>query len=582
MKNTQLELLVEAKGIGTYRMVGKSVGTIKVLAQKAGDNPDYLFILLDLGRSKPGKYNFELKDQKSPKLFKFSYELKARRNEKDYISPVSPADVVYLVFPDRFSNGDTKNDVFPKMHEKTINRDSMYHRHGGDLQGIINHLDYFEELGVSAVWLNPVFENDEPKTSYHGYAITDHYNVDPRLGNNEQYAQLGELLRKRNLKLVKDVIFNHIGDKHRLYAKPPFESWIHRFPTFTKTNYRAPSINDPYASERDRSIFSDGWFDFHMPDLNQKDPYLARYLIQNTIWWVEMAGIDGLRIDTYSYPDLNFMDKLCEAVLNEYPGLYITGEIWEHSIPVQSYFTQNIGDGGARKLPCVKDFQLYFAMTEALNKEQGWTEGVSRIYYTLSGDYVYKNPFLNLTFLDNHDLSRIYSVVGENPDKMRQALVFLLTMRGVPSIYYGTEILLKNFCDPDGKVRQDFPGGWAEDKVNKFKVEGRTEDEQAIFTFTRDLIQFRKAHKALQDGKLMQFIPEKGAYVYFRYNDKETIMMVFNTSKNAQELNLDRFEERTGAFKKAKNALTGERLSLAKGKTWSLKPHSADVYVLER
>lgn len=567
MNQPEVELMVHHPGIAACE-VSFSYPGVRLVKQERLRNPDYLFITLKIDTTaKPGNIAFLFKGNK--KAFAANYELKQRdKRIRPGARGIRSSDFIYLIMPDRFANGDYSNDVVVGTREAAINRDSMYWRHGGDIQGIIEKLDYLQDLGVTTLWLNPVQENDQPKTSYHGYAITDHYKIDPRLGTNELYKKLGDELHRREMKLVMDIVPNHIGNGHWWYKNLPDSSWVNWWPSFTRTNYRAPLMLDPYASQYEKNLFSKGWFDTHMPDLNQAEPHLARYLTQSYIWWVEYAGVDDFRIDTYSYPDQTYMRDLSAALLREYPGMNMFGEIWEHSVPIQSFFA---GKTAARKdfdtrLPSVIDFQVYKAINEALTKPFSWTDGIAKLYYTLAEDYMYNQPLRNVNFLDNHDLSRFFSVVGEDERKFRMGVALLMTLRGIPSIYYGTEILMKGFSNPDGLVRSDFEGGWKADNQDRFTDLGRNDAENRAHHFVRQLANWRKTTPAVQNGKTLQFIPEKGLYVFFRYDSKSSIMVVINTEKKNTLKNPDLYDE----------ILRGERIG-----TDVLKKDKIDISKLE-
>lgn len=564
MKNTRVELMVHFSGVGNS--TGIKIEHEGVVAEKLESlsNPNYLFVTLNIAPdTKPGKFLIYFNNPKGEILGEF--ELKERNAKQDVLwqKSVDNSDFIYLIMPDRFANGNPANDVVKTMNQTNINRAEMFERHGGDLLGIIKHLDYLIALNVTALWLNPVFENDQPSASYHGYAITDHYKVDARLGNNNLYGEFVETCHKKGLKVIKDVIYNHVGNQHYFIKDLPSDDWIHQWAEgFTRTTYREPVLMDPYVSEADKKQMTDGWFDTHMPDLNQRNPHVANYLIQNTIWWVETYGLNGLRIDTYAYPDQEFMSNLCTAVLNEYPDFCIFAETWVHGNSVQSFFTEsNVNFNLKSTCPAVTDFQLYFAVSEALTREQGWTEGAARLYYATAKDFLYKHPYKNVTFLDNHDLSRFYSVVGENFDKYKQGMAWLACVRGIPSIYYGTEILLKNFANPDGLVRQDFPGGWAGDTEDKFEEKGRNEKEQQAFEFVSKLFEYRKNNQVLQTGKMMQFVPIEGVYTFFRYNDEKAVMVIINTSKEERTVDMNRFKERTNKYNTVTDIISQKILS---------------------
>lgn len=563
MKYSSIELIIKGENLESVENAVVDYPGVGVSNLFHYPNAKYLGLTLSIdATAKPGDLDIFLEAE--GKKYPFPYRLEKRQVNPATQKGIDQTDLIYLVFPDRFANGDPSNDKVNGTNETEVNRDSMFYRHGGDLQGIVDHMDYFNDLGVTALWLNPVQENDQPEESYHGYAITDHYLVDPRLGTNELYRSLVKEAKQRNMKVIMDVIYNHWGNRHYLHEELPDPEWIHHWNTFTRTQYRAPTLMDPYASETDKKRFTDGWFDHHMPDLNQKDKHLATYLIQNTIWWIEYAGIDGLRIDTYAYPDQDFMLDLVEVVLNEYPKIGIFGETWVHGMGIQGWFTDNNGLHPTHKsnLPGVTDFQLYYAINDALNKKMGWTDGVSRMYYTLAKDYIYSYPEKNVLFLDNHDLSRFYSVIGEDIAKYKMGIAWLLTMRGIPQIYYGTEILMKNFAAPDGLVREDFPGGWKGDKFNKFEANGRTRLENEAFKYVQKLAKWRQNTPVVQEGNLTQFIPENGLYVYFRHTEESAVLVAMNCSDKSNPLNIDRYSEILWRYTSGENVLTGEKTKL--------------------
>lgn len=573
LPQTDLELIVHHPGIGNSAVEFEYPG-VSLVKTENPENPDYLYVTLRITEeARPGKFVMLFRKDKQ-KLY-YNYELKERRKTDSYAKGVNPNDLIYLIMPDRFANGDPQNDIIEGTNEASINRDSMYWRHGGDLKGITRHLDYLQNLGITTLWLNPVQENDMSKTSYHGYAITDHYKIDPRLGTNSDYLQLVDSLHARGMKAVMDIVPNHIGLEHYLFKNLPSKDWVNQWDSFTRTTYRAPTLLDPYVSKSDLKLFNDGWFDGHMPDLNQRNPHVAKYLTQSYIWWVETAGIDDFRIDTYAYSDQEYMSQLDEQLLKLYPNMNMFGEIWEHGVTVQSYFAEGFTERENNSyLPGTIDFQLYFAISDALTKPFGWTDGVARIYYTLAKDIMYRNPMRNVTFLDNHDLSRFYSVVGEDLKKYKMGIAFLLTMRGIPSVYYGTEILMTGFSNPDGLVRSDFTGGWANDSLNKFQASGRNEKENEAHDFLARLAQWRKNSKAITEGKLMQFVPEKSMYVYFRYTDSEKVMVVMNAANDKQSMKLERFSEMIQPNQKGIEITTGKDVLLQESldlEPWSVK-----------
>jgi neopullulanase len=549
LQDTTLQLIIKQKDIGiNYAAAQTTAMGITIQAFKQTAHQDYVLLEVAIGKqTQSGMITLQLSGKKKQSI---SYELKTKQAKPQTLQG---NDLVYLIMPDRFANGNPKNDVQPTMREKTMNRDSAFGRHGGDLAGITQHLDYIQNLGATTLWLTPFQENDEASQSYHGYAITNHYKVDPRYGNLSDYIALRSAAQQRNMKWVLDLVFNHIGDGHWLYADKPFPGAIHTFEKFTRTNYRANTLMDPYASKTDQKTFTEGWFDHHMPDLNTDDPILARYLIQNAIWWIETSNADGIRIDTYSYPEQQFMQHWYQTIIKEYPQLSVFGEIWEHAVPLQSYFVPK-EKSRPENMQNVLDFQFCFAIDDAVTQKDGWTEGISKLYYTLSQDYVYSDPYHHVIFLDNHDLDRFYATVNYDLKKMKAALGMLFTMRGIPSLFYGTEVLLRK-KGPHGLIREDMKGGWKEDSVNVFTAKGRTAEENEAWNYIQTLALWRQQNTAV-NGKMMQFIPQDGVFVYFRYSGSQKVMVVYNSNKERKELTLKRFDEMMNGAVSAKNVVT--------------------------
>ncbi|NEU08602.1 glycoside hydrolase family 13 protein [Flavihumibacter sp. R14] len=563
MKNPKLQLIVHGANISSREVQLTYHGVTLKNIHKV-ENPNYLFLDLELAPDvQAGKFNISFK-RKGEKALSYSYELKSR-NQSAKAQGVTNKDFVYLIMPDRFANGDKTNDVISGMNETSLNRDSMYLRHGGDLQGIINHLDYLQELGVTTLWLNPVLENDQPKTSYHGYANTENYKIDRRYGSNELYRKLVDELHKRGMKMMKDLVHNHVGTEHWTITDLPSKDWVHQWPSFTKTSYKDQVLFDPYASQADRKTMTDGWFDKHMADLNQSNVFVRNYITQSHIWWVEYSGLDGFRLDTYAYNDAGYMAEWARAVSAEYPDLTYFGETWVHGIPNQAFFTEGntINQNFDTGLQSVTDFQALWGINEALNGKFGWNEGVNKLYTTIASDFMYKDPTRLVVFLANHDLPRFFSVVNEDVKKYKMGIAWLLTTRGIPQFYYGDEILMKGLTNPDGLVRLDFKGGWQGDNDNKFSASGRSASENEAFNFVKKLAVYRKKSPVLQTGKLMQYVPENGVYVYFRYNADKTVMVVMNTNKEDTSVSTGRFSERIGKASKAVNLITDESVGLS-------------------
>ena len=563
MKNPKLQLIVHGNAISD-REVQLSYPGVALKKVHKVENPNYLFLDLEISAAaKAGKFNISFL-KNGTKALTYGYELKAR-NGTAKAQGVTNKDFVYLIMPDRFANGDKSNDIIKGMNETSLNRDSMYLRHGGDLQGIINSLDYLAELGVTTLWLNPVLENDQPKTSYHGYANTENYKIDRRYGTNELYKKLVDELHKRGMKMMKDLVHNHVGTEHWTIKDLPSKDWVHQWPSFTKTTYKDQVMFDPYASQADRTAMTDGWFDKHMPDMNQSNSFVRNYFTQSHIWWIEYSGLDGFRLDTYAYNDPEYMAEWAQAISAEYPDITYFGETWVHGIPNQAFFTEGntINQNFDTHLQSVTDFQALWGINEALNGKFGWNEGVNKLYTTIASDFMYKDPTRLVVFLANHDLPRFYSVVNEDIKKYKMGIAWLLTTRGIPQFYYGDEILMKGLTNPDGLVRLDFKGGWQGDKENKFMASGRSTAENEAFNYVKKLAVYRRSSPVLQTGKLMQYVPENGVYVYFRYNTEKTIMVIMNTNDAEAEVQTKRFEERIGKASGAVNVLTDEPIILS-------------------
>ncbi|MDE5429724.1 glycoside hydrolase family 13 protein [Elizabethkingia meningoseptica] len=559
MQEPDVQLLVYGKNISESEVSINYPGVTLEKINKV-ENPNYLFLDLKIGAlTTPGKFPI-LFSQKGKKQLKYEYSLLPKPAGKNIAQGVTSGDFIYLIMPDRFSNGDYNNDIVKGLKQTTIRRDSMYSRHGGDLQGIINHFDYLKDLGVTAIWNTPEIENDMKSASYHGYAATDLYKIDPRYGTNELYKTYVEKAHQKGLKIIKDVVPNHVGSEHWFIKDMPMKDWVNQWPKYTNTNYRFEPAQDPYASKIDYKEQVDGWFVPSMPDMNERNPYVAKYLTQNYLWWIAYSGLDGFRIDTYAYNDLPFMASWQERVKKEYPNFTIFGETLMLLPSNQAYYTkgQKLGQTLDTKLSGVTDEALRIAIMDALNKKPEWYEGVNRLYSMLAQDFLYKDPTKNVVFLDNHDMSRVFSVIGENMEKFKSAISILLTTRGIPQMYYGTEVLMKNFSDPDGLVRSDFKGGWKEDKMSDFTAEGRSAAGNEAFNFVKKLANYRKATPALQTGKLTQFIPQKGVYTYFRYDDQKTVMILFNGNEESQSVDLSRYQEKLQNFTKARNVITDE------------------------
>ncbi len=552
MNNPHLQLLVYGKNISKTDIVINSE-KVELKTVSKVQNPNYLFLDIDIKKeASPG--NFEiLFNLKGKTKAKYSYQLSEKPIRK---RGFSQSDFIYLLMPDRFANGNPNNDNL--LQEKT-NRNNPDSRHGGDIQGVINHLNYIQNLGVTTLWLNPTLENNNPSYSYHGYAITDFYNTDARMGTNTDYKKLSAELHKRSMKLIADMIFNHCSENHWWMKDLPSDDWVNTNKDY-HTNYRGSTVLDPHASQSDYKKMTQGWFVSSMPDLNQHNPFLANYLIQNSIWWIAYADLDGIRMDTYPYPFKDFMSEWAVKVHKEFPDITLLGETWLHKVPYTAYFQKNSPVSGNYNshLDCITDFPLYYATKTAFNEKEGWEEGLMRIYNIFAQDFLYAKPDDNVIFLDNHDLDRYFSDVDENLNKFKLGITVLLTARGIPVLYYGDEILKTGFeYQGHGYIRTDFPGGWKDDKINAFTKKGRTEKQNEAFNFIKNIADFRKTSKALTEGKLLQFIPENNTYVYFRYTDNEAVMIILNNNDTeSRTVDCSRFNEILKNYKSGKDIIS--------------------------
>ena len=566
MKNPELQILLygEDLALSDVSVSGEGIYLKEAVGQ---DNPNYLLLYLDLSEAKAQTFQILLKNGK--KKLQVPYELKSRMQRGEDVKGFTSEDVLYLIMPDRFANGNSNNDVVDEMREKKVDRTDSFARHGGDIQGISNHLDYIADLGVTAIWLNPTQENDMESGSYHGYAITDYYQIDKRFGSNEDFCALVEKAHEKNLKVVMDMIFNHCGSENYLFRDKPSKDWFNYRSNYVQTSFKTASVMDIHASAYEKKIATDGWFTSVMPDFNQHNRHVARYLIQSSIWWIEYAGINGIRQDTHPYADFDFMSQWCKEVLDEYPYFNIVGETWLNSNVLVSYWQKDskLAAPLNSNLPTVMDFPLQALMNQAFDEETGeWGGGLYKLYDYQTQDLVYANPMNLLTFLDNHDTSRFAQTdeMAKNLKRYKQAMIFLLTTRGIPQIYYGTEILMTGDKGKgDGDLRRDFPGGWQGDTRNCFVENGRTEQENEAFEFTRQLLNWRKGNQVIGKGSLKHYSIQNGVYVYQREFNGKSVVVIMNGTDDSKELDLTPYQEilpRENAF----DVLTGKNVDLSK------------------
>lgn len=565
MKNPELQILLygEELALSDVSVSGEGIYLKETVRQ---DNPNYLLLYFDLSEAKAQTFQILLKSGKKER--RISYELKARGRKGEEVKGFTSEDVLYLIMPDRFANGCPENDVIDGMREKTVNRADGFARHGGDLQGISNHLDYIADLGATAIWLNPTQENDMESGSYHGYAITDYYQIDRRFGSNEDFCALVEKAHEKNLEVVMDMIFNHCGSENYLFKDKPSKEWFNYHSNYVQTSFKTASVMDIHASAFEKKIATDGWFTSVMPDFNQRNRHVARYLIQSSIWWIEYAGINGIRQDTHPYADFDFMSQWCKEVLDEYPYFNIVGETWLNSNVLVSYWQKDskLAAPQNSNLPTVMDFPLQALMNQAFDEETGeWGGGLYKLYDYQTQDLVYANPMNLLTFLDNHDTSRFAQTdeMAKNLKRYKQAMVFLLTTRGIPQIYYGTEILMTGDKGKgDGDLRKDFPGGWQGDTRNCFVENGRMALENEAFEFTRQLLNWRKGNQVIGKGSLKHYSIQNGVYVYQREFNGKSVVVIMNGTDDSKELDLTPYQEilpRENAF----DVLTGKNVNLS-------------------
>jgi glycosidase len=568
MRNPELQILVYGKDIANNEITLSDGVQIKDIRKV--ENPNYAFITINTNEINVSKFTISIRKGKK-NVGSYTYELKQRNPGSANRESFTSKDMMYLIMPDRFANGDEKNDSRPELTEKA-DRSLPNGRHGGDLRGVINNLDYIQNLGATAVWLTPVNEDNEKVYSYHGYAQTDLYKIDARYGTNEDYKALSQELNKRNMKLVMDYVTNHWGGSHWMIKDLPSKDWIHWFDEgekgFKRSNYKTTTQFDTNASDIDKKYALDGWFDTTMPDINQKNPLVLKYLTQNAIWWIEYAELGGFRVDTYPYNDKEAMAKWAKAITDEYPKFNIVGETWLYTAAQIAAWQKNskIGEieGYNSNLPSVMDFMLFENMPKALGEKEGWDKGMIRMYDSFTSDFLYPDINNLLVFFENHDTERWNEIFNGNPNAYKIGLTLISTVRGIPQIYYGSEIGMRGDkkTGGDADIRRDFPGGWKSDQQNAFNPSTQTPEQKEFFQFTQKLLNWRKGKDVIHNGKTKNFVPQDGVFVYFRYNEKESVMVVVNNNEKDHTLDLKRFAESLNGFTKGKEIISGKEISL--------------------
>ncbi|HBZ06958.1 MAG TPA: alpha-amlyase [Massilia sp.] len=578
MQHKGLQLMVHGKDIGRMEAALDYPG-VRLVSTTRVPNANYLFVDLEIGpEAQPGDFDIVFKgDGRSER---YRYRLLAREPGSAQRQGFGPGDAIYQIMPDRFANGIPANDNVAGMREQAGRRHGG-RRHGGDIQGAIDHLDYIAGLGFTQLWPTPLVENDSPAYSYHGYAATNHYRIDPRYGSNEDFVRLSREAKQRGVGLIQDVVLSHIGKHHWWMKDLPTPDWINYGGKFIPTQHHRVAVQDPYASQADSDNFTRGWFVEGMPDLNQTNPLVANYLIQNNIWWIEYAGLSGLRIDTYGYSDGAFLTEYTRRLMAEYPRLNMVGEEWSVRVPVVARWQRGKAnfDGYTSHLPSLMDFPLVDAMRNALSKT-GEENSLNEVYETLSLDYLYPEPGNLVLFGGNHDMARMFSAVGEDFARWRMNLVFLMTMPRIPQFYTGDEILMTSTVKgrDDASYRRDFPGGWAGDKVNAFSGAGLTSQQRAAQDLVRKLANWRKNEPVIHSGRLMHFGPERNTWVYFRYNQDKRIMIAMNNNEKPMTLPTARFQEMLKGAPGGVDVLSGQHFDL--GRELRLAPKSVVVIEL--
>ena len=565
MKHADVEIMFYGNNIAQYEVSVSDNIVIENIKKTA--NPNYVFVTIDTKNIAPTDLTFSFKN-KNKVVFTEKYALKKRKEKAALRKSFSSADMIYLIMSDRFANGNPNNDSDKSVTEKA-DRSNKDGRHGGDIEGIIKNLDYIKDLGATAVWPTPLCEDNDDKGSYHTYGQSDLYKIDPRFGTNEDYVRLSNELHKRGMKNIMDYVTNHWGYRHWMMNDLPAYDWIHQFPGYAQTNYRMTSQFDSNASKEDTKLCLDGWFVKSMPDLNQSNPLVLNYLTQNAIWWIEYADLDGFRVDTFPYNDKTAIAQWTKSITDEYPNFNIVGEVWLYSQAQMAYWQKDSKIGAIQSynsnLPSVMDFTLQGAIGDGMFNEDNasWFNGMIKAYNNFNNDFLYPNPNNLLVFVENHDTNRFNEVYKNDFKKYQMAMALIGTIRGIPQLYYGSEIgMAGDKAKGDGDIRRDFPGGWMGDTNNAFSNTGRTQEQNKYHDFTAKLFNWRKNKTVIHSGKTTHYIPENNVYVYFRYNDNESVMVIINNSNEKQTLKTKRFSENIKNYTAGKDVITDSSFDL--------------------
>ena len=587
MKNPEVQILVYGKDISKYSI--ELSDQIKIKDIQKTENPNYVFVTVNTNNVNKSSFKINIKN-KNKVVDSYTYELKDRQPNSANRSSFTSKDVVYLIMPDRFANGDESNDSKKVLTDKA-NRSIPDSRHGGDLRGIINNVDYIQNLGATAVWLTPVNEDNEKQHSYHGYAQTDLYKIDGRYGTNEDYRELSRELNKRGMYLIQDYVTNHWGISHWMIQDLPSQDGIHKFPGgkdgFRRSNYRTTTQFDKNASEIDKKEALDGWFDYTMPDMNQSNPLVLNYLTQNAIWWIEYAELGGMRVDTYPYNNKEGMAKWVKAITTEYPNFNIVGEAWMYSPAHISYWQKDSKiaeiDNYNSHLPSVMDFNLFSELPKAIKEEESWDKGMIKLYNSFTNDFLYPNVNNMFVFMENHDTERWNEMMNGNLNDYKLGLSLISTVRGIPQVYYGSEIGMRgDKSKGDADIRRDFPGGWKADQQNAFTNEGRTLEQKQFHDFTAKVFNWRKNKEVIHSGKTKHYMPQQNVYVYFRYNEKESVMVVLNANPEKQTFKLDRFTESLDGITSGKEIISDKTFPIKSSEEISIDGKTAMIIELKK